>query len=75
MKDNMIHKIYEVVNHILQVDPELAPSIRELADSVYGNSKSDKLIYGLHGLDEKLIRWLDYDGGYFLVLGANDGID
>jgi len=26
MKDNMIHKIYEVVNHILQVDPEFPSS-------------------------------------------------
>lgn len=30
--------------------------------------------YGLHGLDRKLERWLDYEGGYFIELGANDGL-
>lgn len=30
--------------------------------------------YGLHGLDRKLETYLAYDGGYFVELGANDGI-
>jgi FkbM family methyltransferase len=30
--------------------------------------------YGLHGLDRKLEALLDYDGGYFVELGANDGV-
>jgi FkbM family methyltransferase len=34
-----------------------------------------KHFHGLHGLDRKLAAYLDYDGGYFVELGANDGVD
>ena len=34
-----------------------------------------KLFHGLHGLDRKLEAYLGYDGGYFVELGANDGVD
>lgn len=29
---------------------------------------------GLNGLDKKLERYVDYDGGYYVELGANDGL-
>jgi len=67
--------VLEAVNHILQYHPHLAQSIRELADSAYGNNRAEQKFHGLHGLDEKLTRWLNYDGGYFVELGANNGID
>lgn len=34
----------------------------------------DKQYHGLHGLDRKLEAYLDTDGGYFVELGANDGV-
>jgi FkbM family methyltransferase len=34
-----------------------------------------KKFHGLHGLDRKLAAYLDCDGGYFVELGANDGVD
>jgi FkbM family methyltransferase len=33
-----------------------------------------KKYYGLHGLDRKLEAYIDYDDGFFVELGANDGI-
>lgn len=33
-----------------------------------------KRYYGLGELDQKLEAWLDYDGGYFVELGANNGL-
>lgn len=30
--------------------------------------------HGLNGLDKKLERYVDYDGGYYVELGANDGL-
>lgn len=30
--------------------------------------------YGLNQLDRKLERYVDYEGGYFVELGANDGV-
>jgi len=30
--------------------------------------------FGLDNLDQKLERYLDFDGGYFVELGANDGL-
>ncbi len=38
-------------------------------------SADAKKFHGLHGLDRKLAAYLDYDGGYFVELGANDGVD
>jgi FkbM family methyltransferase len=38
-------------------------------------TNSEKTYYGLHGLDKKLEAYLDYDNGYFVELGANDGIN
>jgi FkbM family methyltransferase len=34
----------------------------------------DRLYYGLNELDRKLEAYLDFDNGYFVELGANDGI-
>ncbi len=31
--------------------------------------------HGLHGLDRKLEAYIGYDGGFFVELGANDGVD
>ena len=33
-----------------------------------------KHYYGLNGLDEKLEKFVNYDNGFFVELGANDGI-
>lgn len=33
-----------------------------------------KIYYGLNDLDKKLEAYIDYDNGYFVELGANDGI-
>jgi hypothetical protein len=30
--------------------------------------------YGLNGLDEKLESYINYDGGFFVEIGANDGV-
>lgn len=33
-----------------------------------------KKFYGLNNIDQKLLKYLDYKNGYFIELGANDGI-
>lgn len=35
---------------------------------------ADKTYYGLNDLDRQLEKYLDYDAGYFVELGANDGV-
>jgi len=37
-------------------------------------SDQSRKYYGLEELDRKLERYLDYDSGYFVELGANDGV-
>ena len=37
-------------------------------------SKSQKQYFGLNNLDEKLEKYLNYDGGFFVELGANNGV-
>lgn len=36
--------------------------------------KPKTIYYGLNELDRKLERWLGYENGYFVELGANDGV-
>lgn len=74
MKDIKV-TLYEMVNHLLQDHPELAPSIKSLAETAYGTNRSTQKYYGLDGLDQKLEKWLDYDNGFFVELGGNNGID
>ena len=37
-------------------------------------SKPTKKYFGLNNLDEKLEKYLNYDDGFFVELGANDGV-
>ena len=37
-------------------------------------SKPSKEYFGLNKLDEKLEKYLNYDGGFFVELGANNGV-
>jgi FkbM family methyltransferase len=37
-------------------------------------SAATKKYYGLHGLDKKLEAYVDFDDGYYVELGANDGV-
>lgn len=39
------------------------------------NAEGLKTYYALNDLDRKLEKYLDYDGGYFVELGANDGVN
>jgi hypothetical protein len=36
--------------------------------------KTIKQYFGLNNLDEKLEKYLNYDNGYFVELGANNGV-
>jgi len=72
---NIESTVLEVVNHILQDHPHLAPTVRELADSACGNNRGGQQYFGLDGLDQKLEKWLNYDNGFFVELGANNGVD
>lgn len=74
MKD-IASTLYEMVNHLLQDRPELAPTIKAMAEAAYGSNRSEQKYYGLNGLDQKLEKWLDIDNGFFVELGANNGID
>jgi FkbM family methyltransferase len=67
--------LIEIVNHLLQEHPQLAPAIGSLATARIESSQTERRYYGLNNLDEKLERWLNYDGGYFVELGANNGVD
>ena len=32
------------------------------------------MFHGLDGLDRKMLGFIDFDGGYFVEVGANDGV-
>lgn len=65
----------EIVNHLLTKHPELASNVKLMADKVTENIRLNQRYYGLNDLDRKLEQWLGYDGGYFVELGANNGIE
>ena len=33
-----------------------------------------KFFFGLNNIDQKLLQYLNYNNGYFIELGANDGV-
>lgn len=39
----------------------------------FGRAKGGGQSYGLHGMDLKLLPWLDFRDGFFIEAGANDG--
>ena len=49
-----------------------------LPDSIYFLLKKRQIsknrYFGLNNLDEKILQYLNYDNGYYVELGANDGI-
>jgi FkbM family methyltransferase len=67
--------IVEIVNHLLNTHPELAPFINSLAQARIEQSVLERRYFGLNNLDQKLEQWLNYDDGYFVELGANNGVD
>ena len=67
--------IVEIVNHLLNAHPELAPFINSLAQARIDQSVLERRYFGLNNLDQKLEHWLNYDDGYFVELGANNGVD
>lgn len=67
--------LIEIVNHMLQEHPQLTSAIGSLATARLESAERERRYFGLNNLDEKLERWLNYDGGYFVELGANNGVD
>lgn len=74
MKD-IKNTILEMINHLLQDQPELGPTIKLLAENSYAENRSGQKYYGLNNLDEKLEKFLNYESGYFVEIGANNGVD
>lgn len=58
-----------VVGHFTNTSSNFSASVE--SSSLDSTAKT---YYGLHGLDNKLEAYLHYDNGYFVELGANDGI-
>lgn len=65
----------EVIGHMLRKHPSLAAHVKSMTDQFLEDIRLNKPYYGLNELDRKLEQWLDYDNGYFVELGANNGID
>lgn len=68
--------LLELVNHIITRHPGLASTIENFAqDIIYKRRDFYKNQYfGLNQIDEKLEKYLNYENGYFIELGANDGV-
>jgi FkbM family methyltransferase len=60
--------------HLVQAATSKAASTKSSTPTTATPSPDERRYYGLHGLDRKLEAYIDYDNGYFVELGANDGI-
>ena len=67
--------VIEIVNHLVREHPQVAPSIEAIAGARVAEQKLNQRYFGLNNLDEKLEKWLNYDHGFFVELGANNGVD
>jgi FkbM family methyltransferase len=67
--------VVEVVNHLIKEHPQVAPAIEAIARANVAEHRLNQRYFGLNNLDEKLEKWLNYENGYFVELGANNGVD
>lgn len=72
----LIHFIYRFLKYCIFYYPELAPSLRMICDDIIYNRNNlgKNLFFGLNEIDKKLLKYLNYDDGYYIELGANDGV-
>lgn len=64
----------EVLQHALSLAHQRQqPTRRNVTKTDLTNEK--KTYYGFNDLDRKLEKYIDYDSGFFVELGANDGIN
>jgi len=69
----IIKTVVESVNHIIANHPELSHIFREAAINSYGFNKN--LNFGsINEIDKQLQEYLNFNDGFFVELGANDGI-
>jgi FkbM family methyltransferase len=66
----MSENIRNVIKDLLP--PLILRRIRPLLHWIWPPRES--AYYGLDGLDQKLEKYLDYDNGFYVELGANDGV-
>jgi FkbM family methyltransferase len=68
--------IYRFLKYSVIHYPVLAPSLKKICDDVIykRNSLGLNVFFGLNNIDEKLLKYLNYENGYFIELGANDGV-
>jgi FkbM family methyltransferase len=68
--------LLQIVNHIISQHPILAPTIEQLSQNVIyrrGDLGANQF-FGMNNLDQRLEKYLNYNNGYFIELGANDGV-
>ena len=58
------------MNIIFLIKQVIPPIIWKLLKKL----KKEKKYFGLNSLDKKLKKYLNYNEGYFIELGANDGV-
>ena len=67
MRNNLVNSCLVNIDHLKQFLRAFKKPIYEL----FGNPKYSKM--ALHGLDDKLAKYLNFRGGFFIEVGANDG--
>lgn len=68
-------EFFRKIGNTVKVAPEAARELT-LELNAATNAKEPKLgdYYGLNGLDKKLEQYVNYDDGFYVELGANDGV-
>jgi len=79
LNDSLSMTLLEIISHVLNKHKNYAPMIEAMAAQTQGKQPaafidSQRKYYGLNELDSKLEKYLNFDNGYFVELGANDGI-
>jgi FkbM family methyltransferase len=71
--------LLEMINHLLLKHTDLAPQIESLSAQAQGKRPTvfvdkSQIYFSLNDLDRKLEKYLDFNNGYYVELGANDGV-
>ncbi len=68
--------LLQLINHVLTKHPAIARTVEQMSQNViYKRGELGASQYfGLDNLDQKLEKYLNYENGYYVELGANDGV-
>ncbi len=73
--ENSVKTVSQIIRLMLEAHPEYHDAILSLIEQKRVEQRTRREYFGLNNIDKILSSHLNYSGGYFVELGANDGVN